>query len=100
MLVELRSLDESLVVSFKHQGSVPPPLANSTDNMTRHGFQELDHEALELVLSADYNTYGVRLATGSSDHRIRVYDQHEGDDEQWSKIDQWRAHNGEVLVVF
>ena len=62
-----------------------------------HGFQELNHGGVELVLSAHYNSYGTRLAIGSSDHRIRVFDKSE--DDEWSLSDQWRAHNGEVIEV-
>ena len=77
-----------------------------------HGFYPLSHANTEVVLAADFNRTGTRLATGSADHRIRVFELNEdetsddGDSEdedggggQWELIEEWRAHNAEVSDV-
>lgn len=61
-----------------------------------HGFHPLSHSNKEVVLAADFNKKGDRLATGSADHRIRVFDQQEG---EWELIEEWRAHNAEITDV-
>lgn len=51
---------------------------------------------LERVLAIAYNCYGDRLATASSDQRLKVFDQKSGN---WELVDSWRAHDGEVTDV-
>ena len=60
-----------------------------------HGFRNFDHGAADIILAIAYNSSGTRIASGSADHRIRVYDLKQNDD--WVLIDQWRGHDAEVL---
>ena len=55
-----------------------------------------DHGHKDLVLAVDYNLYGTRMATASSDHTIRVWDK-QGD--AWELMDSWKAHDAEVTDV-
>lgn len=65
------------------------------DNSVEHGFKNFDHGAADIILAMAYNSSGTRLASGSADHRIRVYDLKQNDD--WILIDQWRGHDAEIL---
>lgn len=56
-------------------------------------FQSLPHGHHDLVLAADYNFYGTRLVTASSDHRLKVWDKKR---ELWELVDSWRAHDAEI----
>lgn len=56
----------------------------------RHG-----HE--DLVQSIHYNFYGDRLVTGSSDHRIKVWNRKP--DGEFELVDTWRGHDAEVMEV-
>jgi len=49
------------------------------------------------VLAADYNFYGTRLVTASSDHRLKVWDKKR--DTTWELVDSWRAHDAEITDV-
>lgn len=60
-----------------------------------HGFRDFDHGAADIILAIAYNSSGTRIASGSADHRIRVYDLKPSGD--WILIDQWRGHDAEVL---
>ena len=60
-------------------------------------WQALDHGSHDVVLCAAYNLYGTRLATGSADHHIRVFDKDE--EGGWRLKACWRAHDGEVADV-
>lgn len=62
-----------------------------------HGFTTVEHEAQDIVIAAAFNPSGTRIATGSADHRIRVYDIDANG--QWSVVDQWRGHDAEVSEV-
>ncbi|KAF2236960.1 putative nuclear pore protein [Viridothelium virens] len=55
-----------------------------------------DHGHKDLVLAIDYNLYGNRMVTASSDHTLRVWDK-EGD--AWELMDSWKAHDAEVTDV-
>lgn len=61
-------------------------------------FHRLSHGHHDLVLATDFNFYGTRMATASSDHRVKVWDRHEGNG-QWSVTDVWNAHGAEVTDV-
>lgn len=60
-----------------------------------HGFRNFDHGAADIILAIAYNSSGTRLAVGSADHKLRVYDLEQNND--WILIDQWRGHDAEVL---
>ncbi|KAI4151801.1 MAG: hypothetical protein LQ340_003293, partial [Diploschistes diacapsis] len=60
-----------------------------------HGFRPLSHANKEVVLAADFSKTGDRLATGSADHHIRVFEPG-GLDGEWELVEEWRAHNAEV----
>ncbi|KAI9693024.1 MAG: epoxide hydrolase, soluble (sEH) [Bathelium mastoideum] len=55
-----------------------------------------DHGHKDLVLAIDYNLYGTRMVTASSDHTLRVWDK-QGD--AWELTDSWKAHDAEVTDV-
>ena len=60
------------------------------------GFTTLDHGASDMVSAISFNSSGTRLALGSTDHKIRVFDQ---DEETWVLTDAWTGHDAEVLDV-
>lgn len=62
-----------------------------------HGFRNFDHGAADVVLAVAFNSSGTRIALGSADHKIRVYDVEE--DETSTLVDQWRGHDAEVMDV-
>lgn len=66
-------------------------------NYKKQGFTSIDQTAADIVLSAAFSPSGTRIALGSADHKIRVYDSGQNDD--WNLIDQWRGHDAEVLDV-
>jgi nucleoporin SEH1 len=70
----------------------PPPPANqaatSFDLVLKHGHPDL-------VQCIAFNTYGDRVATGSVDGRVRVFNR--GRDGVWRACDAWAAHPAEVL---
>lgn len=59
-------------------------------------FRRFDHGHQDLVLAVDYNFYGTRMVTASSDHRLKVWDRK---DDSWTLTDVWRAHDAEVTDV-
>ena len=59
-------------------------------------FQSFDHGHQDLVLAVDYNFYGTRMVTASSDHYLKVWDRKDTD---WNLIDSWKGHEAEVVGV-
>lgn len=59
-------------------------------------FHRFNHGHQDLVLAVDYNFYGTRMVTASSDHRLKVWDRK---DEGWILTDAWKAHDAEVTDV-
>ena len=66
--------------------------------MASNGFHRFSHGHHDLVLAISYNLYGNRMATASSDHRVKVWDRSDKTD-QWSVTDVWIAHHAEVTDV-
>ncbi len=66
--------------------------------MAQNGFHRFSHGHQDLVLAISYNFYGTRMATASSDHRVKVWDRDEKTG-QWTVTDVWTAHDGEVTDV-
>ena len=66
--------------------------------MASSGFQRLVHGHQDLVLAVDYNLYGTRMVTASSDHRLRVRERDEKTG-LWNLVDVWTAHDAEVTDV-
>lgn len=64
--------------------------------MSSTGFHRFSHGHQDLVLAIDYNFYGTRMATASSDHKLKVWDRK---DDQWTVTDVWPAHEAEVTDV-
>ncbi|KAI9775856.1 MAG: epoxide hydrolase, soluble (sEH) [Geoglossum umbratile] len=58
-------------------------------------YQMFNHGHEDLVREVDFNLYGTRLVTASSDQRIKVYDK-DKDCGKWKLCDTWRAHDAEV----
>lgn len=63
--------------------------------LVEYGFKKFDHGAADIVLAVAFNSSGTRIALGSADHKIRVYDIEQ--DRSWNLVDQWRGHDAEVL---
>lgn len=60
------------------------------------GFADFDAGHRDLVTVTKFNFYGNRIVTASSDHRMKVWDQKDG---EWQLIDTWRAHDAEIRDV-
>ncbi|KAL2783643.1 WD40-repeat-containing domain protein [Aspergillus keveii] len=56
-------------------------------------FADFDTGHRDLVTVTKFNFYGNRIVTASSDHRMKVWDQQDG---EWQLIDTWRAHDAEI----
>ncbi|KAH7098111.1 WD40 repeat-like protein [Auriculariales sp. MPI-PUGE-AT-0066] len=52
----------------------------------------------DLVTDAQYDFYGLRLATCGVDHRIKVWQQ-EDSTHQWAVEDDWKAHDAPVTAL-
>lgn len=60
------------------------------------GFSDFDSGHRDLVTVTKFNFYGNRIVTASSDHRMKVWDQKDG---EWQLTDTWRAHDAEIRDV-
>lgn len=61
-----------------------------------NGFQRFSLGHKDLVYAVDYNFYGTRMVTASSDHCLRVWDRKE---DGWTVLHAWTAHDAEVTDV-
>ncbi|KAL6710916.1 hypothetical protein ACN47E_006791 [Coniothyrium glycines] len=59
-------------------------------------FQTFAHGHQDLVLAVDFNYFGTRMVTASSDHRLKVWDKK---DDSWTLVESWRAHDAEIVDV-
>ncbi|KAH9868935.1 hypothetical protein J1614_008010 [Plenodomus biglobosus] len=59
-------------------------------------FQNFSHGHQDLVLAVDFNYFGTRMVTASSDHRLKIWDKK---DESWSLVESWKAHDAEIVDV-
>ncbi|KAF2485157.1 WD40-repeat-containing domain protein [Neohortaea acidophila] len=66
--------------------------------MALPGFHRLSHGHQDLILAFDYNLYGNRVVTASSDHRLRVWTRND-ESGAWTVTDTWTAHDAEVIDV-
>jgi WD40 repeat protein len=55
------------------------------------------HGHKDMVEAVDFNEYGSRMALGSADGKIKVYDKTR--DGTWTLCDTWGAHSAEILEV-
>lgn len=62
-------------------------------------FQTFHHGHHDLVLAVDFNFYGDRMVTASSDQRLKVWDRKGGHDGEWVSCDIWKAHEAEIVDV-
>ncbi|KAK3368910.1 WD40-repeat-containing domain protein [Lasiosphaeria ovina] len=70
-----------------------PPSVDEQPNfdvIVKHGHQDL-------VQVVAFNNYGDRVATGSVDGKIRVFNRHK--DGVWRLSDNWTAHGGEITEI-
>ena len=67
-----------------------------SDMTTERGIQTFSHGHQDLVLAVDFNYFGTRMVTASSDHRLKVWDKK---DNEWTLVENWRAHDAEVVDV-
>jgi nucleoporin SEH1 len=63
---------------------------------TERNFQTFAHGHQDLVLAVDFNYFGTRMVTASSDHRLKVWDKK---DDAWSLVESWKAHDAEIVDV-
>lgn len=59
-------------------------------------FQTFAHGHQDLVLAVDFNYFGTRMVTASSDHRLKVWDKK---DDSWTLVESWKAHDAEIVDV-
>lgn len=59
-------------------------------------FQTFSHGHQDLVLAVDFNYFGTRMVTASSDHRLKVWDKK---DDSWNLVESWKAHDAEIVDV-
>jgi nucleoporin SEH1 len=59
---------------------------------------KLGTEHQDLIHDVAYDYYGLRLATCSSDQRIKIWEASQEED-IWQLNDEWKAHDGSVLKV-
>jgi nucleoporin SEH1 len=64
--------------------------------MTERSFQTFSHGHQDLVLAVDFNYFGTRMVTASSDHKLKIHDRK---DDSWNLVDSWRAHDAEIIDV-
>lgn len=48
------------------------------------------------MLAVDFNYFGTRMVTASSDHRLKVWDKK---DDSWNLVESWKAHDAEIVDV-
>jgi nucleoporin SEH1 len=70
--------------------------AFSSDMASDRNFQTFSHGHQDLVLAVDFNYFGTRMVTASSDHRLKVWDKK---DDSWSLVESWKAHDAEIVDV-
>lgn len=90
-LHRFRQLKQDFLNAWQHVPELRPNMSGASEK-----FSTFDHEHTDLVLAVDFNFYGNRMVTASSDHRLKVWDKR---DENWVLIDSWRAHDAEVVDV-
>lgn len=59
-------------------------------------FSTFAHGHQDLVLAVDFNYFGNRMVTASSDHRLKVWDKK---DDAWTLVESWKAHDAEIVDV-
>lgn len=62
-----------------------------------NGFSIQQHGHKDMVEASAFNSYGTRLALGSADGKVKVFDRLR--DGSWTLCDTWGAHSGEILEV-
>ncbi|KAF2035126.1 WD40 repeat-like protein [Setomelanomma holmii] len=67
-----------------------------TKMAAERGVQTFAHGHQDLVLAIDFNYFGTRMVTASSDHRLKVWDKK---DESWTLVESWKAHDAEIVDV-
>jgi nucleoporin SEH1 len=63
---------------------------------SERNFQTFSHGHQDLVLAVDFNYFGTRMVTASSDHRLKIWDKK---DDAWSLVESWKAHDAEIVDV-
>ena len=60
------------------------------------GYVTFEQNHRDVVLAVDFNFYGTRMVTASSDHRMKVYDRKE---DSWNLVDSFSGHDAEITDV-
>jgi nucleoporin SEH1 len=60
---------------------------------SERNFTTFSHGHQDLVLAVDFNYFGTRMVTASSDHRLKIWDKK---DDSWSLVESWKAHDAEI----
>jgi nucleoporin SEH1 len=63
---------------------------------SERNFTTFSHGHQDLVLAVDFNYFGTRMVTASSDHRLKIWDKK---DDSWSLVESWKAHDAEITDV-
>jgi len=95
-LTGLQKEFEQLQLSFVRAWDSFQELKFNIKMASDRGFSTFEHGHQDLVLAVDFNFYGTRMVTASSDHKLKVYDRK---DDAWTLIDTWRAHDAEIVDV-
>lgn len=89
------SIDQQ-VVAHLETAFVAARHAYHTTMATERSFQTFSHGHQDLVLAVDFNYFGTRMVTASSDHRLKVWDKK---DDSWNLVESWKAHDAEIVDV-
>ncbi|KAI9848897.1 MAG: epoxide hydrolase, soluble (sEH) [Sclerophora amabilis] len=73
-----------------------PEASGSTGAAGGSNFRTWDHGHRDVVTTIAYNFHGDQIATGSADHRMKVF---EKENDTWKVVDTWRAHSAQVFEV-
>ncbi len=94
--------DYTTIIDLNSMANMAPPAAEE-EMGTASAFTLLPHGFKDMAECAAYNDYGTRLAIGSADGKVKVFDKVEDmdpkTDGKYELCDTWAAHNAEVFQV-
>ncbi|KAJ3371003.1 epoxide hydrolase, soluble (sEH) [Allomyces arbusculus] len=78
-------------------GGAPPPAQPPAPPLAGLSLLETAHE--DLVHDLQFDFYGTRLVTASSDQKLKVWDCLQHDRTSWQLSDAWKAHDASIVRV-